>query len=90
MLCTQQGLAETVEEHVLEATRVVSNLLDRAAALTQQQPQEQPSWYGTEIETFSKLVAYKMVNVHLDEAMIQMQSVIHKFVAKRKSAPAPA
>lgn len=76
-----------------EDTRVISNLIERAAALTQQQPQQQASWCGTEIETFSKLVAYKMANVHpddLDEAMIQVQSVIQRFVAKRKSAPTPA
>ncbi|MPC38782.1 hypothetical protein E2C01_032298 [Portunus trituberculatus] len=87
------GATETVDDPEPEGTRVISNLIERTAALTQQQPQQQPSWCGTEIKTFSKLVAYKMANVHpddLDEAMIQVQSLIQKFVAKRKSALAPA
>ena len=55
--------------------------------MSQQQPQQQPSTYGPEIEAFTKLVGYKLAHVQpddLDETMIHIQSIIHRAVVKRR------
>ena len=88
---TEEGGQEEPASQAAAATSdVIASLLDRAQSLSQ--PQGPPAPYGGEIEAWTKILGYKLANVHpddLEDTCIELLGVIQRQVAKRK-VPQPA
>ncbi|MEL7079527.1 MAG: hypothetical protein AAGM46_26905 [Cyanobacteria bacterium J06582_2] len=77
------------EEHQPEERAILTALLERATAINPPQ-KEEPSC-GQYINSFSKMVAFQMTQVDpddMDQAMIDVQVLLSKYVAKKKSRDA--
>lgn len=81
--------SDSTQDFGVEGTRVISNLIQRAEALTNK-PLEQHSWVGTEIETFSKLMAFQLAKLKtedLAEVFSKVQALILDYIPKQPSRP---